>query len=106
MNCHDDHHDYELDNFEGAGKQNIQFIKKELIVSKSGDTNGSLKTVHDGTTNEEILRMLIHRMNGLIGKLPDKWSDSARSHMISALADLEMRTNERKRRGVEGTHAA
>ena len=103
MKCLDDHHTYELDLFEEAEEKTlIWFIKKEPIDA----TSTELKTVQNGTTNEEVLRMLIHRMNGLMGKLPDKWSDSARSHMIAALADLEMRTNERKRRGVEGTHAA
>ena len=108
MKCLDDHHHYVLDRFENPeNSEELKFINKKPKEFAEGDGEpGLLVTVHAGTTNEEVLRVLIDRMNGLIGKFPDAYSQSARSHMISALADLEMRTNERKRRGVEGKHLA
>ena len=61
-------HRYELDGFERKENiQIIQFIQKEV----KKDTN-ELVTVSDGTTNEEVLEMLIDRMEYLQGKFPCK----------------------------------
>ena len=72
-------HKYELENFEAKDQpgQIIQFIEKTPISEGSKD----VRTVNDGTTNEEVLGVLIDRMN---------W--------------LEKRTRERMARGVEGKH--
>ena len=67
-------HTYELSNFENKDEkgQVLQFIHKEPI--EEGSTE--LKTVSDGTTNEEVLEALINR--------------------------IEKRTNDRIKRNVEG----
>lgn len=88
-------HDYELHNV-GEGVQNIKFIKKE-------SQDGELVLVHDGTTNEAVLQVLIHRMKCLQERLPDAFTAMAISHCESALVELEKRTADRKERGVEGT---
>ena len=65
--------------------------------------------VNDGTTNEEVLKVLIDRMGFLHGKFP--WFNSqnaiAMTHLETALFWLEkrtadQRTADRKARGVEG----
>lgn len=59
-------HCYELENFEDkeAPGQVLQFIHKQQT---EGD---GLQTLKDGTTNEEILGVLIDRMNYLQAKFP------------------------------------
>jgi len=60
-------HKYHLDNFESVETgQTIQFIEKVPVAEGSTE----LRTVNDGTTNEEVLRMLIDRMQGLQAKFP------------------------------------
>lgn len=91
-------HKYELSNFEGTEPtQTLQFIQKE---------GEPLTTVHDGTTNEEVLSMLIDRMRFLQNKLPSRETAIAITKCEEALMWLNKRTAERKARGVEGTHKA
>jgi len=63
----------------------------------------------DGVTNEEVLRVLIHRLS----YLNEKWMDGkfrcrenslAITKLEEALMWLERRTADRKARAVEGTH--
>jgi len=99
MHCLDDHHKYTLRNFENPEvKQDLFFIKKEPIVQGKPE----LKTIHDGTTNEEVLEMLIHRLNGLQGKFPCRENAIAITHIETALLWLNKRTADRVKRGVEG----
>lgn len=102
MKCLDDHHVYELANFEKneneSSFQILSFIKKE---PKEPDST-ELKTVHNGTTNEEVLAMLIHRLNRLNNKFPCRENALAITHCEIALMFLEKRTKERVARGVEG----
>jgi len=95
-------HRYEVDNFEdpksqGNPNQIIQFIEKEKNPS------GALATVCDGTTNEELLRVLIDRLQFLSQKLPSRESAIALNYIQQALAWLKKRTEDRRARGVEGT---
>lgn len=94
-------HKYLLNNFEdnseGTLKQSIQFIQKE---------GEPLKTVEDGTTNEEVLAMMIDRMNFLNNKMPGRENAIAITHLETALLWLNKRTADRIQRGVEGTHKA
>lgn len=99
MSVNDAGHDYELHNVE-EGVQNIRFIKKE------DDGEGNLKTVHDGTTNEAVLQVLIHRLEVLEEKMPSEYNQKAIASLKDALASLEARTADRKERGVEGTQEA
>lgn len=92
-------HRYELENFEdkeGNG-QELQFIQKE----DKGDGNGFV-TVSDGTTNEEVLEVLIDRLTGLNSKFPCKENAVAITHIETALLWLNKRTSDRMKRGVEG----
>lgn len=101
-------HKYSLDNFEGTGCQTIQFIEKIQseqrfdINLKTGEVKidenqGKLTTVNDGTTNEEVLAVLIDRVNYLNGKFPCRENSIVITHLETALLWLE-------KRGVEGTN--
>lgn len=94
-------HRYELQNFEqkDAPGQIIQFIEK---VPTPGAEAGNLTTVNDGTTNEEVLKMLIDRMQSLYNKFPSEETACSISHLKSALYAQQSRTYERQQRGVEG----
>lgn len=93
-------HTYELSNFEKKDEkgQVLQFIHKEPI--EAGSTE--LKTISDGTTNEEVLEALINRMNFLNGKFPCRENSIVITHLETALLWLEKRTNDRIKRNVEG----
>lgn len=95
-------HKYELSNFEQPDTpgQQLQFIQKE----PSASDNTVLLTVNDGTTNEEVLEMLIDRLKFLSNKLPSRQTSLAVTKCEEALFWLKDRTEKRKARGVEGTH--
>lgn len=88
---------YGLDNFEGESFQEIQFIEKEEMPG------GTLSTVNNGTTNEEVLMVLIDRLQFLNKKLPSRESSLALTKIEEALMWLEKRTQNRRNQGVEGT---
>jgi hypothetical protein len=95
-------HRYELDHFESYGLpglpvQTLQFIKKEPIVN----VDAELQTVTDGTTNEEVLRVLIDRMRYLQGRFACRENAIVITKLEEALMWLEKRTADRKSRGVE-----
>lgn len=94
-------HKYELASFEGSAPQVLQFIEKVRVSPESTE----LKTVNDGTTNEEVLHVLIDRMEGMNAKLPNDLTRLAITNLKLALANLEARTRERQARKVEGTMA-
>jgi len=92
-------HRYELENFENKDTkgQEIQFIEK----APSG-CGGELCTVNDGTTNEEMLRVLIDRIAYLDAKFPCKENSIVLEKLEEALRTLNLRTASRLSRGVEG----
>lgn len=95
-------HKYDLLNHEDpirTDPQRIIFIRKR----PAEDGSGRLVTVHNGTTNEAVIQMLIHRINYLNEKLPSDHNEKAISLLREALASLEKRTAEREKAGVEGT---
>lgn len=93
-------HTYELDWFEHPGRhEKLQFIEKE-----PNGLPGDLKVVRNGTTNEEVLRVLSDRLHHLNDKFPCRENAIALTHIESALLWLEKRTVDRKARGVEGKH--
>jgi hypothetical protein len=96
-------HLYELHSFEADGNppQTIQFIEK---LPTAGGAPGELYTLNNGTTNEEVMKMLIDRLQFLHAKLPSKESACAITHIEEALMWLEKRTAARKARSVEGTN--
>jgi len=93
-------HQYEMSNFENKDQsgQILQFIHKEP------NENNELITISDGTTNEEVLEVLINRMNFLNNKFPCRENSIVITHLETALLWLEKRTNDRIKRNVEGKH--
>ncbi len=81
------------------GNQTIQFIEK--TQDPNGPT-GQLITVNNGTTNEEVLKMLIDRMQSLWDKFPSEETACSIDHLKTALYAQQSRTYERSQRGVEG----
>lgn len=110
-------HQYELKNFEKTEEkgQILQFIHKEpalkLVqegkIEDNPDFNETtLVTVSDGTTNEEVLEVLIDRISFLQSKFPCKENACCITHLQEALMWLEKRTNDRLKRNVEGKQLA
>lgn len=64
----------------------------------------------NGTTNEEVIELLVERIKSLNemdgGKYACKENSVAITHLETALAWLTLRTARRLRRGVEGTSIA
>jgi hypothetical protein len=97
-------HKYELDNFEAnlyELNQRLQFIQKE--PEAEGST--ALKTVVDGTTNEEVLAVLVDRLQYLQAKFPCRENAIVITKLEECLMWLNKRTEDRKARNVEGTNA-
>lgn len=91
-------HKYELSGFENPkNTQTIQFIEKKPI-----DGTTDLETVNDGTTNEEMLEMLINRMQYLQAKFPCRENAIVITNLKESLMWLNKRTADRKARNVEG----
>jgi hypothetical protein len=97
-------HKYELSNFENKTEQGqtLQFIQKEPVSEGSTE----LKTVTDGTTNEELIEMLLDRMNYLQSKFPCRENAIAITKLDEALLWLNKRTSDRVKRNVEGKQIA
>lgn len=94
-------HKYVLANFEDSTNgQTIQFIEKR--PESEGST--TLVTVNDGTTNEEMLAVLIDRMNYLQGKFPCRENALVITKLEESLMWLNKRTSDRKARNVEGSN--
>ena len=89
-------HQYELSNVE-SGSQNIQFVEKIDRVNE-------LANFIDGTTNEEVIAMLIDRMRYLQTQLPCFENALTIQCLEVAMIWLEKRTADRVARKVEGTH--
>jgi hypothetical protein len=90
-------HKYVAANFENNEEgQTIQFIEK------TGAPGEVLTTINDGTTNEEVLEILINRLNFLNAKFPCRENALAITNMEQALMWLEKRTKDRLKRDVEG----
>jgi hypothetical protein len=95
-------HKYVVANFENkATGQTIQFIHKE---PKGEGQVQELVTVSDGTTNEEILEVLIDRMNYLQSKFPCRENAIVITKLEESLMWLNKRTTDRVKRNVEGKH--
>lgn len=93
-------HLYQLDSFNfGKPSQAIQFIEKIPVGELLG-------TVNDGTTNEEVLAVLIDRMKYLQDKFPCRENAIVITKLEESLMWLEKRTSDRVSRGVEGSHKA
>lgn len=113
-------HKYLLANFENQQNtaQTLQFIEKKSVTDcrlenhpipnhlLGSDKLDELVTINDGTTNEEVLEMLIDRMKYLQAKFPCKENACCITHLEEGLMWLEKRTRDRVKRGVEGKQLA
>lgn len=90
-------HTYEIENMNGTTTQTIQFIEKEKNLA------GEFVTVTEGTTNEEVIDVLIDRLNKLNAKFPCRENAIAITKLEEARLWLGKRTADRIKRGVEGT---
>lgn len=104
MNILTEGHKYELENFENkeAHGQKLQFIQKEPVSEGSTE----LKTIFDGTTNEEVLEVLINRMQFLQSKFPCRENAIVITKLEESLMWLNKRTADRVKRNVEGKQKA
>lgn len=93
-------HKYALSHHDSDGYEQIQFF--EQFLQKDGPDGHPAGKI-SGTTNEEVLAMLIDRLQFLNKKFPSPYNESAISSLYVALNALETRTKERIYRGVEGT---
>ena len=84
--------------YQVEGGQIINFVHK--VKDEGTDT---LKLIQAGTTNEELLKVLIDRTKTLQGAVPCVENEAALAHMQAALDAFESRTAKRKNMGVEGT---
>lgn len=102
MRSLDDGHLYEAEPHQGEGPaQPIQFVKKQMATDAHG--NRAFATVTPGTTNEELIRIVIDRTNRLNAKAGCVENHTALGHLHLALAAFESRTRDRRARNVEGT---
>ena len=89
-------HSYRLASADESGpSQDIDFVRGPAEARESM-----------GTTNEEVLCMLIDRMKFLNSEVPCEESEIVIHNLESALLALHVRTMNRKSRGVEGTNQA
>lgn len=93
-------HQYELSNFENKDQQGqiLQFIHKE---PKDKDGN-ELIVISDGTTNEDVIEVLIDRLNYLQSKFPCRENAIVITKLEESLMWLNKRTQDRLNRNVEG----
>lgn len=84
----DIHHYADLSN----GFYSIDF--QEGTVSEAGE---------NGCQNEDIIEVLVHRLQGLQDRLPCRENLDAIAYLNCALSRLERRTSKRVAQGVEGT---
>ena len=88
-------HKYIAANFENPSNgQTIQFIEKQLVPASDPNSlvSHALQTVNDGTTNEELLAILIDRLQFLNAKQPCREN----SIVITKLEESLMWLNKRE----------
>lgn len=91
-------HYYRLSNFEDSNTEQILgFIHKET------DDTGKLNLISDGTTNEEVLKVLIDRLQYLQGVNSCRENAMVITKLEESLMWLNKRTQDRIDRMVEGT---
>lgn len=90
MKCLEEGHVYKLNNYQTSQAQEVTFMKR---------TNGEL--IHDGTTNEEVLEMLIERMKYLNAKYHCRENGIVITKLEESLMWLNKRTELRIAQDVE-----
>ena len=100
-------HDYLLVLDPEPNKTNDQERTQLARVLRINFQNGPIKEGFNGFTNEAILAVLIHRMEGFqSGQFKCRENAIALTHLEEAMMWLQKRTRDRMARGVEGTLAA
>ena len=99
-------HCYELDSHEGTAPQILQFIEKRTTGEGEAAAPGQLLTVFDGTTNEEVLRVLIDRLQHLQSRMSCRENAIVITKLEESLMWLNKRTSDRLARNVEGKATA
>jgi len=96
---------YRLDSMEGTNPQFLQFIEKlpGHDSMKKSPSDQQFTTVRDGTTNEEVLAVLIDRLKYLQEKLPCDENILVIENLETALYILNERTRKRQAQQVENT---
>lgn len=104
---------YELAHRDGAAATVLQFVERKpeaksiIAASADGRTKTEaprkMETVVDGVTTEEVIAALLHRTIHLQALLPSVDNLLVAHHLELALTCLANRTNDRTKRGVEGT---
>lgn len=98
----DEGHKYELQHYGNeGGTESLTFIKKTPNTA----TN-ELLTEYDGTTNEEVLRVLIDRLQYLQTKFPCRENSIVITKLEESLMWLDKRATDREKRGVLGKNLA
>jgi hypothetical protein len=92
-------HGYELKNFERCPNPDLHNALWFVKMDEDG-------VYHNGTTNEEVLAVLVNRMRYLNDKFPCRENSIVITKLEEALMWLERRTADRSARGVEGKHEA
>jgi hypothetical protein len=93
-------HKYAVFNMHDPDKyQFLQFIHKEPDPANPSQ----LRLVADGTTNEEVMAVLIDRLESLNAKMPCVENQVALANIRGALTVLNARTKKRQQQGIEGT---
>lgn len=82
-----------------GGVQVLQFLKK------TRDSDGYFKTVATGTTNEELIDVLLDRLRTINAQVPCRENSLAITKLEEANHWLQARTRDRVERGVEATPA-
>lgn len=102
MKVIDDHH-YQLQEARSMDSavishNNVMFMRKER-----DSVTHEFELIHTGTTNEEVLDMLIHRLGSMQQKLPCNENLIVMQMLLAANWTLKLRTKRRLQQGVEGT---
>jgi hypothetical protein len=90
---------YELESVHGTEIQAVKFI----TTTPSVDNPKKLIMINDGTTNEELIRVLIHRLEWQNRKLACMETQHAITELKDALRWLEQRCRARKDQDKENT---
>ena len=98
-------HKYGLENFEMDAKNTGGFQQLQFIEKGSPDPDGKLNLITAGTTNEEVLRVLIDRFQYLNNQIPCRENAIVITKLEECLMWVGKRTQDRKNRGVLQTQS-
>jgi hypothetical protein len=109
MKCLDDCHTYVMDTQIPIEEDPFWFPTDILVDNPPSPLIHFYEMREDGTkingvTNEEVLKVLIHRLEALNKKMSCFENIQALTSLEGALSWFNARTENRIRRGVEGTH--